>query len=88
MTNVIAFPEPHRVEIYRGLWMNGFTIDEKNMRLLSHKIGVSMIFVEAVNPDGRLLLWVGQDYDEAKRQAEHFTAQHGPVWDQAKEGGT
>lgn len=81
MSNVINFPSPRRVEISYGRWVKSFTIDQNGKRSLQHD-GPHQFFVEAIEPDSIVVMWSGESYEEAIRQAHELGPEFGPVIDQ------
>ncbi|QIX20987.1 hypothetical protein FOB41_07505 [Agrobacterium pusense] len=81
MSNVVNFPERCRIEISYGRLVRSVVIDENGIRPSPHDIGQHQFFVEAVEPDSRVVMWSGPSYDDAIRQAHDLDGEFGPVYD-------
>lgn len=81
MSNVLSFPDRRRVEISYGRLVRSVVIDENGIRPSLSDIGQNQFFVEAVEPDSRVVMWSGPNYDDAVRQAHELGSEFGPVYD-------
>lgn len=81
MRNVLSFPDRRRVEISYGRLVRSVVIDENGIRPSLSDIGQHQFFVEAVEPDSRVVMWSGPSYDDAIRQAHELGGEFGPVYD-------
>ncbi len=82
MSNVIAFPSPGHVEIYGGLVTSSTVAGADGIRSLPAEIGSRMFFVDVVEPDGgRIGMWSGKSYDQARREAAGLSEHFGRVRD-------
>lgn len=81
MSNVVNFPERRRVEISYGRLVASFIVDHNGKRSQG-AAGDHQFFVEAIEPDSVTVMWSGDSYDEAIRQAHELGPEFGPVIDQ------
>ncbi|MBB5277713.1 hypothetical protein HNR26_003794 [Rhizobium rosettiformans] len=81
MTNVVPFPASCRIEISYGRLVRTVIIDANGYRPSPHDRGQELFFVEAVEPNSRILMWSGSSYDEAMQQARDLGSEFGPILD-------
>lgn len=81
MSNIVDFPSPRRVEISYGQMVRAFVCDQNGWRP-DYIPGSHQFFVEAIEPDSVTVMWSGDSYDEAIRQAHELGPEFGPVIDQ------
>lgn len=81
MSNVVSFPERRRVEISYGQMVRAVVLDQCGWRP-DYIPGSHQFFVEAIEPDSVTVMWSGDSYDEAIRQAHELGPEFGPVIDQ------
>lgn len=78
MGEVVAFPQSHGVEINSGTVQSATITDAHGTRPDLTDVGKFKYFVDVIEPDGgRIGMWCGASYDEAKRQAEFLAKDFG-----------
>ena len=81
MSNIVDFPSSRRVEISYGQMVRAFVRDQNGWRPDCIP-GSHQFFVEAIEPGSIVVMWSGDSYEEAIRQAHELGPEFGPVIDQ------